>query len=468
MKFFRRKKQQDQEAAVDAATRNDPPPVASTTTAESETPYHRQEDDVEEQQQQQPTQQKSSSDEILTKIPGWVPKLPSKEQIKESVSKLKPQNEKQKKTYIIVGSAIIVTILLFSMFASSDTGSQMLSNTPINWVGVPKAHSVAFIGNLNFVLNDLPRLMEVISEGAVTQDSCLHPKGNLLNILKTGNGMYAKWSTNMAMISNDDDSYNNIYDYGACSVPQLLLGQDNDISFRNQYGKYYDDGTNPCFEDQNYLYYEANTASAYASDPWEYVVMTDHAKRMAFDYSRQDALLALNYTYAPILNKVGTRPVIVQPHSFWSDSANMTGLTDLPTFTYLTMEGAQAYKDLLDEQLSTKAKIAPVGNAFLAVYEYDSNLYDSLFLSGDGTHPSPKGTLLYSLTIFATIYGSMPRRNAIIFDNMQNLFANARRLQYYDTSDFPTTSEAKTLYKLAKRVAVNGYKPSSLKKVNTN
>ena len=470
MKFFRRKKQEKkeetwpEEGVAVILDRTIPDAQASESSAESETPYHRQEDEIE----RKPTPQ--TEDEVFTsKLPGWMPKMPdmtTMHQMKESVYKMEFPQDKKTMTYLLIALAVFVTILIFSLIASTDSGAKVigntLGNTPINWIGAPSEKSVAFIGNLNFILNDLPRVMEEISEGSVTQDSCLHQQGNLLNILKTGNGMYAKWSTNAALMDTNT-SYGTVHDYGACSVPQLLLGQDADLTYRNQYGKYYDDGTNPCFNDQDYFYFQQLAAKNYASNPWEYVVMTDQAKRMSFDYSRANALLALNYTYAPIMSKMGATPIIVQPHAFWSDSANMTGLYDLPTFTSLIMEGAKDYKDLLDQQLSTKTKIAPVGNAFLVAYETNQDLYNNLFLAG-GTHPSPMGTLLYALTIFGTIYGSMPRRSAVYLgDDMEALFANSRRVQYSDSSDFPTESQAKTLYKIARRVSIGGYKPSSLK-----
>ena len=91
--------------------------------------------------------------------------------------------------------------------------------------------------------------MEAISDGQITQDSCLHAGGSLAALLMTGNGMYRRWQTTDALIQvpisssygnddgnnngggdDDDDGnsygsgYTMVYDYGACSVHQLISG----------------------------------------------------------------------------------------------------------------------------------------------------------------------------------------------------------------------------------------------------
>jgi hypothetical protein len=117
---------------------------------------------------------------------------------------------------------------------------------------------VAMIGNSLMYYNDLPRLLEAMSGGKLTQDSCLHGAASFRSHLLYGNGMFVKWDTGNAQIwniYNDDntdaseayqeymDNNNNddaqqqqsyqldskqshIYDFGACSVRQLLLGVD--------------------------------------------------------------------------------------------------------------------------------------------------------------------------------------------------------------------------------------------------
>ena len=99
---------------------------------------------------------------------------------------------------------------------------------------------VAMIGNSMMYYNDFPRFLEAISDHTIEQDSCLHGDASLHSILITGSGTYKVWRTGVAVIQNasvelyqqseeedhDDDNYDfsRLYDYGACTVPQLLFG----------------------------------------------------------------------------------------------------------------------------------------------------------------------------------------------------------------------------------------------------
>jgi hypothetical protein len=54
---------------------------------------------------------------------------------------------------------------------------------------------VAMIGNSLMYYNDLPRLLEAMSDGSITQDSCLHGDASFKSHLIYGNGMYEKVRT---------------------------------------------------------------------------------------------------------------------------------------------------------------------------------------------------------------------------------------------------------------------------------
>lgn len=453
MRFFRKKKKQQQEQKLHQNPEPQPPvdeepviidaigssgsekegsdPPSACNDVEKSSAYHRQHDGKEE--------------EILGKIPKFL--LPI------GVTDMKKKN-------LMIGAAILFLMFILLVVDETSSESKTLQETGNGGSFNPNflyawKTNVAFIGNINFVLNDIPRLTQYISGNKITQDSCLHQKGSLLNILKTGNGMMGRWATSPAVMAN-----NGLYDYGACSVPQLLLGSDDSLIYRNQNGAFYDDGYNPCLNDEDYYYYEVGGKNGTKS--WDYVVMTDQAKRMSFDYSSEQSLMALNYTYAPILKQGGGKPIIVQPHAFWSSNENMTGLTDVPTFTSMIYDGAQEYKSFLDSYLSSKqrARIAPVGNAFLAVYDDYPDLYSSLFLSS-GVQPSPIGSLLYSLTIYASIYKTMPPRSNVMMNDMSQLFSVSRKVYSEGSSTMPTQQQAKILYKIARRVTLKGYKSKS-------
>jgi hypothetical protein len=346
-------------------------------------------------------------------------------------------------------------------------GLMMGGSSPV----FPSNVNVAFVGNSYFYVNDLPRFMESMSHGHIFQDSCLHNSASILEIIMTGNGMWNKWATSEAMIGGvkwerEDGTVDYLYDMGACSVPQLLTGHDQLVTSGNALGAFVNDGENPCFQSEGYLEYQESFE--YRGN-WDFVVIADQAKRMAFDETRTEALAAFNYTYGPILKSKRIAPVIVQPHAYLSQSSNSTGLNDLPTFTALVREGAYVYKKYLNQRLGwfTHATVAPVGDAFLAVWEDNRSMYKKLFLD-DGIHPSAFGTFLYGTVIYATMMGYMPKKGHVVVDNIQEeLFSTARRLQASSSqAGFPTKDELAYLYKIAKKVW-NGYKPKALKGVNT-
>jgi hypothetical protein len=355
--------------------------------------------------------------------------------------------------YALWGGAAVAVIAL----AMISGGSPGTFNKNVN---------VAFVGNSYFFVNDLPRLMERVSDGKIFQDSCLHGSGSILNLLKTGNGMYQKWNTQNAMVGGVEWTNQNgqevyLYDYGACSVPELLTGHDNMLSYNNQYGAYINDGSNPCLQDSNYLDYQE---SFNYTDTWDYVVITDQSKRMCFDDAREEALMAFNYTYGPILKQIGAIPIIVQPHAFWSANANMTGLGDIPTFTSMIKEGTDIYQEYLNTKLgfNQRSRVARVGDAFLTVYEEDQELWYKLFLS-DGIHPSGYGSYLYALMIHGAIYRSMPKKSSVILEDAQELFSKSRMLHATNETQYPTQDEAKYLYSVARKVALLGFTPESYK-----
>jgi hypothetical protein len=369
----------------------------------------------------------------------------------------------------ILGCCGLPKILAMSLAAGAGIGViTYLAATRGHAPMYPAHVSAAFVGNSYFYVNDLPRFVEKIAAGGnVYQDSCLHNSASILEIIMTGNGMWSKWATKNAMIggvkfetSQGKTEY--LYDMGACSVPQLLTGHDKTVTTADQLGSFVDDGENPCFQEDAYLEYQESLTRK----GWDFVVITDQAKRMCFDDTRHEALAAFNYTYGPILKKNKISPIIVQPHSYQSSGANATGLSDLPTFTALTMEGAIIYKKYLNQRIGffNGAHVAPVGNAFLAVWEADKSLYKKLFLD-DGIHPSAHGTFLYGTVIYATMMGYMPRYKDVVVDNMEEtLFGTARRLQASSSkAGFPDKEEAAILFSIAKKVALGGYKPKSLR-----
>ncbi len=257
--------------------------------------------------------------------------------------------------------------------------------------------------------------------------------------------------------------WSTIYDLGACTVPQLLYGVDNEISYANQNGMYYNDGNNPCIKD--YMYYRYT--KALNKTDWDFVVLNEQTKRMAVSNARSASLVTMETYYAPMLKNISAVPIILQPFAYWSDSSNMTGLSDVATFTSMIYEGTEEYAAALKEKLpsSQTPRVAPVGLAFLVCHEEDHDLWDKLFGS-DGIHASLFGSYIIGLSLYATMYGKMPPREHALPENIESLWSKARKLQegggYPSSEDYPTVDEAAYLYNVVERVTVKKYKPSTL------
>ena len=159
--------------------------------------------------------------------------------------------------------------------------------------------SIAFLGNSITFTNDLPRFLQALSSNKISQNSMLHGSLNFKTLVTHGNGMYTKWQTENAAMDvieievkdyddyygGDDDAAENakttmehtIYDFGACSFPQLLFGYDSALSNGNSNSFYSDDGKNPCFEDDYYLdYLNAKYEDEKEPPSWDYVILNDH------------------------------------------------------------------------------------------------------------------------------------------------------------------------------------------------
>jgi hypothetical protein len=372
--------------------------------------------------------------------------------------------------YMISNPMFSYALLFFGMVAGLFYGVvtnahllYALSDLDIN-TNWDEELNVAFIGNSYLFINDIPRVMEVLSEDHIYQESVIHSTGGSLgNLLLTGNGMYPRWKTDEAFLEsyvNDNESNVTIYDYGLCTVAQILQGYDEILSYGNEDGAYYNDGKNPCIRDQNYFNYIDDKLST-SKFQWDYIVLVDQTKRMAVEEARQQSVYALSNAYGPLIEYTGAIPVIVDTHAFWSDSTNMTGLVDIPTFQTLIYEGVLDYVQALAEVLPDwqSPVVAPVGLAFLVVYEENYNLWKKLFIE-DNIHSSVHGSYLFSCVLYATLYGHPPRRN--MNTQTESVFARSRLLVGQDIA-YPTSDEAYYYWRVAKRVALQGYIPKSMR-----
>ncbi|GKY97677.1 hypothetical protein MPSEU_000725900 [Mayamaea pseudoterrestris] len=345
-------------------------------------------------------------------------------------------------------------------------------------------YHIAFIGNSMQYYNDLPRFMEALSDYHLTQDSCLHGDATLQSILLTGNGMYQIWKdSGSARVYNDDAT---IHDFGACTVPQLLFGYDQDLQDRvdsNNYNQQqqqddqlqqqlnddfatFNDFKNPCVMDENYYYWlQQNRFNVTAPPHYDFVVINDNTRSPARTETRQASLQVLAETYVPMLLQTTSTPILICTYGYNSPYRDMGGLSTVPEFTSYTYQGYLEYTQLLANSLPRwqKPLISPVCLAFLIVHEDNYGLWKELF-GVDKVHASPMGTYLQGLCIYATMYGALPPQSIAIRPDMSYLFLNVRRFQpgIHRRSPFPTQEQASYLYHVADRACVHGHLPRTL------
>jgi hypothetical protein len=332
--------------------------------------------------------------------------------------------------------------------------------------------SVAFVGNSVFYFNDFPRFFEEMCHGTIVQNSCLHGSASISSLLLEGNSMCPQFATPNAVLGHDKEG-NTIYDYGACTAPQLILGRDDriyDLGYA-QPEEIDPNNTNPCVEDRAYLEYaitafDYNRSRRRRSHPWDFIVINDFSRNPARATTRAQALQTLEQFYVPWLLQTGATPVFLWTYAYTSNPAQlkMMGLGDVANFTSLTGVGYQAYVDLLKLYLPKKQtpRIAPGGLAFLAVYEEDFDLWEKLF-HRDHFHASPSGTFLEACVLYYTLFGTMPNYDWVVRDNMASLWKRARMMQHAwePPNPFPDKAMAEYLYKVAERIMKERHIPES-------
>lgn len=268
--------------------------------------------------------------------------------------------------------------------------------------------------------------------------------------------MAHKWNTSHAGIPGTE-----LHDFGACTVPQLLLGQDENLVSGNANGYYTDDGRNPCFINDDYLEY---TLKVFDGQPqYDFAILNDRTTWPAIEEKRYDSLQVLQELYVPMLQETGGVPVLFATHGYETEEVDVSEFGGVSNFTSSVFEGYRQYAQALAANLpqEQQPRIAPVGLAFLMVYEENYDMWEKLFFV-DGYHPSPHGTYLMGCVLYATLYGYMPGNNALP-SIPENLWRRARKMQiggeYH--MPFPTYDEAVYLYTVATRVMDYGERPNT-------
>ena len=398
-----------------------------------------------------------------------------------------------------VAAASVATVAV--QLEDTMLGEEFLDWRDEQFVDWTEEKHLAFIGNSYFYVNDIPRLMERISHYRIKQDSVINPSASLGKLLRAGNGMYELWQNDEALTykydtnwaqemyeqaaeeaeedeedeeAGDANANLQVYDYGSCTVFQLLEGYDNDLVYMNYNGAYYyEEGANPCFEDKNYMFY-LQDRNLKNPEIFDYVVLNDQTARMTDAEARQDSVEALKYAYAPMIKDARATPLVVDTHAYLieEEGTNSTGYgyeegEGIPYMQALIYKGVEEYMRALKSNMPSylEPRVVPVGMAYLAVWEENVDLWKQLFLNETMPYASPHGSYLFANVLYATVYGHLPKRPT---SNQQimNFFRSARYLPelpegWQDMGIFPTVEQSDYLRLTARRVVLNGYIPVS-------
>ena len=244
--------------------------------------------------------------------------------------------------------------------------------------------------------------------------------------------------------------------------------------YKNYNGAYYyEEDSNPCFEDKNYIIY-LQDRNLKNPQYFDYVVLNDQTARMTDAEAREDSVEALKYAYAPMIKDSRAKPLLVDTHAYLIEEygSNATGYgydeaEGIPYMQALIYAGVEEYLLALKSNLPSyqAPRVVPVGMTYLVVWEEDNNLWKRLFLNETMPYASPLGSYLFANVLYATAYGHMPRRPTSI-DQIKEFFRSARYLPelpsgWADMGIFPNVTESDYLRLVARRVVLNGYIPPS-------
>ncbi|KAL3918983.1 MAG: hypothetical protein SGILL_003984 [Bacillariaceae sp.] len=381
--------------------------------------------------------------------------------------------------------------------------------------GTPQKY-VAFIGNSIMYYYDLPRSLEIVSDGRVQQNACLSGAGSLVRMPDLQNGVWNRCRESGALLltlddddvpdNGDDNAFydNKVWDLGACNMDMLLFGYNHTeaqakyddfwTNYREVYGVTDDDGwkydygtdldprlNNPCCQSQAYLNFLNNLPSSdirvNPNQHWDYLVLVDRTAGPTYQTSIEAGKEALEEIYFPFLQRTKATPIFLVSHAYLKDRGDdddddiddgdnpAAAMNEIPELTVKTYMGYKQYAEFLQQSLprSQKPKLVNMGIAFLVIFEENLDLWYSLFWI-DNKHPSPHGNFLASCLLHHAVYGRVPYKSTVIRDDMQSLWDGTRNLMYPrdDVVPFPTKQETEFLYNVCKRVA-GGYIPPTFR-----
>ena len=152
----------------------------------------------------------------------------------------------------------------------------------------------------------------------------------------------------------------------------------------------------------------ATSLSKIASSDWDFVVLQEQSQKPSFPPSQ---VAAETYPFADALvDSIKSNYECSEPVFFmtWGrrdgDQQNCQFYSPLCTFEGMNARLRESYLEMGQDNNAT---VAPCGAAWKYLSEIDNTAWTGLY-SGDGSHPSAKGTYLNACVFYATIFRQSP------------------------------------------------------------
>ena len=152
----------------------------------------------------------------------------------------------------------------------------------------------------------------------------------------------------------------------------------------------------------------ATSLSKISSRDWDFVVLQEQSQKPSFPPAQ---VAAETFPYAEILvDSIKSNYECTEPIFFmtWGrrdgDQQNCQFYTPLCTFEGMNARLRESYMEMAE---NNDATVAPCGAAWKELHESDNASWSSLY-SGDGSHPSAKGTYLNACVFYATMFRQSP------------------------------------------------------------
>ena len=140
------------------------------------------------------------------------------------------------------------------------------------------------------------------------------------------------------------------------------------------------------------------------------MILNDYMQGPARAHTREETAIFLQDHYAPLIHS-NTIPIFLIIPTYHKHTKGSDDLGTAQQFTQSLYKGYHFYTKELNECITKKARIVPVGKAYCKVFENNKLIWQKLFFEDD-FHPSVCRTFLQGYVLHWAIFGVRPCSSA--------------------------------------------------------